>query len=335
MSRAKPIRLSDGRVYRSGRPRPPEWREPLERAVRGSMVAGVPVDVTGRRSFRLGWKPNCEAPYEHVAFGSKSEHIRGKRNPIFVHIFGRCRKCDACRKARSQMWQIRAMHEYKRWPVTLFGTITMSMDEHYALDARILAGTRRPDGSWKRHPVNIAELSPHELFTARVQGFGDEVQKFLKRLRKGDAYHRPDLRYLIVAEAHDSERTSAALRGRPHFHMLLHEVVQGSLVHGYPTAAIQNGESGEYLRSKYRAGNTWREGVFVKDNAFLRTQWTFGFTKFQFAENERAASYLCKYLNKASDARIRASVGYGLDEIEDQNNDVRNQASDVASVAKN
>ena len=187
------------------------------------------------------------------------------------------------------------------------------MENHYELDARIIQGTRKPDGSYKRPPVNINELSATELFMARVGVFGDEVQKFMKRLRKGDKFHpSPNLRYLIVAEAHESDKTNVALRGRPHFHMLLHETVQGSLVSGNPRNAFTDGESGEYRLASYKSGNVWRKGVFVNDDSFLRTQWHFGFTKFQFAENAKAASYLCKYLNKAADARVRASAGYGV-----------------------
>jgi len=316
MARAKAVRLADGTVVRPPRPRSAEFREPLERSVARSMMAGVPVEIDGRRRFQLGWKPLCANPYHWLAYGSASEHIAGrKRNPIFVHGFGRCRQCEHCKKARSAMWQIRAMTEFAKWPVTLFGTITMSLEEHYALDARIICGTPRP-GGWIRHPANINDMSPSELFDARVKAMGDETQKFLKRLRKGDSSHKPQIRYLLVAEAHDSEKTDPALRNRPHFHLLLHETVKGSLVHGEPTEAIVVGQSGEYWTRRYKSGKEWRNGVFVKDDAFLRTQWHFGFTKFQLAENARAASYLCKYLNKASDCRIRASLGYGIsDEI--------------------
>ena len=314
MSRAKPIRLSDGRLYTDARPRSLEVREPLERAVTDALFKGVPVVLEGRRRFHLGWTPRCEAPYRWLAFGSRSEYARGSRNPIYVQGFGRCRKCTLCKKARSDMWQIRAMNEYARWPRTLFGTITMSMEEHYRLDSIIIQGTRGKDGRYIRHPQNPAAMSADEIFAARVGVFGDEVQRFLKRLRKGDLFHpAPSLRYLIVAEAHESERTNVALRGRPHFHIMLHETVASSLVHGNPVIAITNGTDGEYRAARYQTKTgEWRSGVFVDDGAFLRKQWHFGFTKFQFAENARAAAYLCKYLNKAADERIRASVGYGI-----------------------
>ena len=313
MTLSKPIRLADGRVYRDSRAKSLELREPLERSVARCLSEGTPVEAMGRRSFQLGWQPDCESPVPWLAFGSRSEYARGSRDPIFVHGFGRCRKCEACKKARSQMWQIRAMQEFSQWPVTLFGTITMSMEEHYRLDAMVIQGTRGKDGRYIRHPANPAAMSTDELFAARVGVFGDEAQKFLKRLRKGDKFHRPAIRYLLVAEAHDGPNTSQAMRGRPHMHIMLHEQEPGSLVLGNPRDCFIHGQSGEYILSSYKTSSgEYRKGVFVHDDSFLRTQWQLGYTKFQFAENARAAGYLCKYLNKASDARVRASLGYGV-----------------------
>lgn len=288
----------------------------LQAAVRRSLIAGVPVEVAGPRSFRLGWMPKCDNPYHWDA--TASVDVRHKRSPYYVDGFGRCRKCPSCRKARSQMWQIRAMHEFNRWPISLFGTVTMSLDQHYQQDALIMAGIRASDGSWRRPPRNLRELSPSELFRARVQVFGDEMQRYLKRLRKGDRHHKPlrNIRYLLVAEAHDGPRTDARLRNRPHFHLMLHEMQAGCLVVGNPREALINGSSGEYVSCQYKAGNEWRTGVFVHDDAFMRLQWHFGFTKFQWAESAKAAAYLCKYLTKASDDRVRASLHYG--EIEDE-----------------
>ena len=223
MSRAKPIRLSDGRLVAPSRAKPLELREPLERAVRRCLVNGVPVVREGGRKFRLGWKPNCERPVAWLAYGARSEYVKGSRHPISVMGFGRCRKCEACLKARSQMWQIRAMYEYERWPVTLFGTVTLSPEEHYRHDAIIQQGTRGDDGRYIRHPANLDEMSPTEQFEARVGVFGDEMQRYFKRLRKGRKLAPGAIRYLLVAEAHDSERTDASIRGRPHFHLLIHE----------------------------------------------------------------------------------------------------------------
>lgn len=43
----------------------------------------------------------------------------------------------------------------------------------------------------------------------------------------------------------------------------------------------------------------------------LRRQWPLGFSKFNLVEGSAAAWYVAKYLAKTSDARVRASIGYG------------------------
>lgn len=44
----------------------------------------------------------------------------------------------------------------------------------------------------------------------------------------------------------------------------------------------------------------------------LRTQWKLGFAKFKLVgDDQRAAFYVCKYLAKANEGRVRASLGYG------------------------
>lgn len=111
-------------------------------------------------------------------------------------------------------------------------------------------------------------------FAAQSKVLGAEVTKYLKRLRK-ESGHR--YRYLLVTEIHDGEKTSDFMRGRPHAHILLHEFP------GQP---------------------------FPKE--MLERQWPHGFTKFRLVNNARhAAWYVSKYVSKASEARTRASLGYG------------------------
>ena len=62
--------------------------------------------------------------------------------------------------------------------------------------------------------------------------------------------------------------------GLPHYHMLVHE-------------------DGTPLRY-----------------AALRSEWPHGFTKWKLCD-PKAAAYVCKYLTKSSQARVRASLGYG------------------------
>lgn len=289
--------------------------ERLEAVVRNSLANGTGRFVswadtgTQRRLFEMATLHDCERPVEFELHARYSAEHRKKVLPLMVRGTARCRKCERCLSMRAWSWEQRAMAEYAIWPVTVFGTVTMSPEEHYLIDARIQGGTRTPDGEgWLRHPLPLRELSPRELFAARVREFGVELQKYLKRIRK----MREQPRYLLIAEAHDSAETSLEMRGRPHFHLLIHERRGGTIVLGNPAQALLNGEDGEWIRRKYKTKAGWKEGVFVKDDAVLRKQWEFGFTKFQFAENARAASYLCKYLKKTLDAKIRASQYYGF-----------------------
>lgn len=64
--------------------------------------------------------------------------------------------------------------------------------------------------------------------------------------------------------------------GLPHYHVLLHE----------------------------------RDGIGVKHRT-LATQWQIGFEKWRIVSDIREAAYLCKYLSKATVARVRASGAYG------------------------
>lgn len=79
------------------------------------------------------------------------------------------------------------------------------------------------------------------------------------------------LRYLLVAEKHKS--------GEPHYHMLLHEVNHG----------------GKVL------------------HRHLSNAWHLGFENWRLSDplKPKSAAYLCKYLAKSAEARVRASQRYG------------------------
>lgn len=64
--------------------------------------------------------------------------------------------------------------------------------------------------------------------------------------------------------------------GFPHFHVLVHEQSGSSVTH-----------------------------------RILSSQWKHGFTNFKLVQSPAAASYVCKYLSKSAQARVRASVRYG------------------------
>lgn len=103
-----------------------------------------------------------------------------------------------------------------------------------------------------------------------------EITLFLKRLRKSS---KSALRYLIVIEKHQD--------GFPHVHLLLHE----------------------------------RDEIGVR-HAALKRAWVLGFSDFKLIAKEdmhlevteakfREVWYVCKYLSKSAESRIRASLRYG------------------------
>jgi len=295
-------------------------RETVEGAVRRNLAHGMiamdywPEDDDPRaagkaKAFRLTWQPKCDNPYRFDLHGSKSVRRYGKRRPIRLYGEGRCRKCEACMEARGFMWRERALVEFYKAPRSLFGSITMSPEQHYAMDARIHSGERAEDGRFIRHPKNLRELSPEELFQARVSIFGEELTLWIKRLRK--KFGTNCMRYMLVAEAHDSDKTSVEMRGRPHFHMLVHDYTENGMVSGNPLDAITSGRDGEWEKRLIKTKQGYRGYAFVTDDAFIRKNWQLGFTKFQLASTEHSVFYLCKYLSKAMMARVRASIDYG------------------------
>lgn len=118
---------------------------------------------------------------------------------IFLDV--RCRKCEACLRHRGRLWTARAITETTMSTRTWFGTLTLSPDRQtwarYAALSRLSAR-------------GVASPTTDEIFAYSVAVIGEEITKFLKRVRK-----TAPLRYLLVTEAHRS--------GLPHFHALIHE----------------------------------------------------------------------------------------------------------------
>ena len=203
----------------------------------GRCSSPVTVQMTGR-------------PYSDV-----SDLIRASAG---IDIEVRCRKCEACLKARGALWRDRAVTEVKASSRTWFGTLTLSSErQHHALCvARKVEALQGCD---------FDAFGDEEQFALRVAVIGKEITKFLKRVRKET---QAPFRYMLVAERHKS--------GDPHFHMLLHETSVDAPVR----------------------------------KCVLHRQWTWGFSSWKLAETE-AALYVCKYLTKCSEARVRASLHYG------------------------
>lgn len=262
-----------------------------------------------RRLVTLTIKHDCQNPYLYEIHARYSAAHHRRVRPMMIRGTARCRKCEACLDYRAWQWTSRAKSEMATSGMTLFGTFTMSPEQHYLLDAQIVRGTRLPDGRWRRPPCDIRALSADEVFTKRVQAFGDRLTEYLWRIRKGRDGVRPAVRYLLVAERHDGDATSDVMRGRPHYHVMLHTDTSGTLVRGDPLA-----NDGEWFVNK-------RGEIFVADTAWLRRQWQFGFTKFQLATSGKAAWYVCKYISKSLTCRVRASQRYGIRGVDTEHPD--------------
>jgi len=202
-------------------------------------------------------------------------------------------------------WTARAGAEFDMWPRTFLGTFTMSFERHLELDMHV----ERGDPLRQRPRRAIKDLSERGLFAARCDVFGEHLTDYLKRVRKSLG---SNFRYLLIAEAHDSEGTSEEMRGRPHFHILFHEKVAGALVRGSTEQAMLFGKDGEFEKRWVKTRKGWRPHLFATDEAELRTQWQLGHTKFQLCDTSNSAIYVCKYIVKSAGVRPRASQQYGL-----------------------
>jgi len=126
-----------------------------------------------------------------------------------------------------------------------------------------------------------ASLSESEQFhRVHLQG-AREVTLFIKRLkkarndelRKAKDRRRVKLRYMYVVEPHKS--------GLPHYHMLLHECWNGT--------------------------PDWVEVTKRQ----IQAQWVLGWSSCTLATKSRAY-YVCKYISKDAQCRVRASLKYGV-----------------------
>lgn len=130
---------------------------------------------------------------------------------LFIEGEGRCRRCEACLRARQVLWARRAASELKLAGRTWFGTLTLRPTEQQRL--RDLARLR-----CSRSGVDFDAQTYAEQFRDVWRELGPQVTRYLKRVRKASAC---SLRYLCVVERHQS--------GDPHLHLLVHECA-GTLV---------------------------------------------------------------------------------------------------------
>lgn len=195
--------------------------------------------------------------------GEREKIIRpGKENtPQVLEIETRCRKCERCLRMRARRWYGAAKREIAASSRTWFGTLTLSPDNHHL-------ALERARAKLALQGVDFDCLNAHDQYVERHKAIGPELTKYIKRIRKNSGAH---LRYLLVAEAHES--------GLPHYHLLIHERPLGGTV------------SHRILSEAWGLGF---EKIRLSD-----------------PDKPSHAAYLCKYLSKSLSARVRASQGYG------------------------
>lgn len=252
---------------------------------------------TGARSAYRHVAGNCTSPVL-VVISSRTPGMLKRRkvrnHHAMVSLDTRCRRCDKCRRYRGNYWRTRAIAETQAAERTWFGTFTFEPQEHYRIELEARSAYGR----------NWEELTKETQFTALASKAGERLTKWLKRVRKNGGLSTPQriarrwelrdagqeqridpvaFRYLITCEMHDSVDTSPEMRGRPHFHALIHEGV------GHP----------------------------VRKDGLQEPFSEWGFTSFKLVKNMQGPMYVAKYLSKAADVRIRASKQYGSAEIDD------------------
>ena len=158
----------------------------------------------------------CESPALLVQEGSEYRERGGKRAHV-VFMETRCRQCPWCDKQTQAHWAMRGREEFavagglRTW----FGTLTFKPEvvAHYLLTVQARQYLDRVQ-SYTGPDIKVRsyeELPEEERVRLLANQAGQDVQRYLKRLRKGGA----EFKYLAVPEAHKS--------GAPHFHLLLHE----------------------------------------------------------------------------------------------------------------
>lgn len=201
--------------------------------------------ATSRLTASYEGKPWCDAPVQVVASYRSSKYSPGME----VTRWGPCRKCDKCRTFRAMRWRDRIRNELLHAPRSWLVTLTFCPIHLAGLAARAptLKGTS---------PEQRLERAAYQ-----------DVQRYLKRVRKNA---RAPLRYFAAFE-------EGKVHGRPHYHLLLHEVDK-PISYRTITAA-------------------WRRGA----DSFVHAK---------LVASLGAASYVSKYITK-SDGRARASARYG------------------------
>ena len=135
--------------------------------------------------------------------GQKYVDIRtGTKTTLRLDMWVSCRRCPACLRRRRRLWTMRSAAEITQAARTWFVTLTLQPSRLYLCETVA-----------KQRDIGYDERTQDEQDRARFAVIAEELQKFLKRIRKNSG---AKLRYLCVQELHKS--------GQPHYHLLIHEV---------------------------------------------------------------------------------------------------------------
>lgn len=260
-------------------------------------------------SWELDLASRCEAPRYIMMRGDPdplaASQNRERATPLYCGAWVRCRSCAWCLTQRRALWAGRAASELLRAPRTWFVTLTLSPENHAKMLATAIVAGRTAD-------------TEDATFRARHWAISREITRYFKRLRKAGHVFR----YALVCERHDGKGPSRpgaqTVRGMPHYHLLVHEVVGARGMDCVPVLR----DDGSILHDK--SGRLYYEGSLSK-------HWRHGHVVIKEVDQTSvgaAAHYLAKYLAKDARARVRASRGYGADFCVNQLN---SRPQDIAS----
>lgn len=282
----------------------------------------APNEISGVRTIDLSGKKEsrrCIAPVKMRVF----EH-RAHKLGFVVKV--RCRKCETCMKARRIGWAVRGNREVRAATRSWFITQTLKPElMHQACEAAKADRAKAVEqydqelsdwtDAWVRwnaaedalhhhgvvhdvpRPSSKRPVPPATEFEFQARQCHRLLVNALKRIRKGGYFNSDDgqlmeqatatFRYVCVWEKHTGE---GVYRGLPHCHILLHE-------QGTPIA------------------KRW----LVKQLAQI------GHCKPRLVRDRvKAIWYVVKYLTKADEAKIVASLHYGVTD-ENQEGDRNNR----------
>ena len=165
---------------------------------------------------------NCSSPVLMQRVGRPAaedgeKYVRiaaGTKTTLRLDMWVPCRRCAACLRRRRRLWTLRAAAEISQAVRTWFVTLTLQPSRRFLCEA--VAKTR---------DIKYDERTQDEQDRARFAVIVEEIQRFLKRIRKNS---KAKLRYCCVQELHKS--------GNPHYHLLIHEV-EGTLTKAVLQAA--------------------------------------------------------------------------------------------------